>query len=199
MQAYQQGRECTWIIKVYLYEMSLIINLQSTNNYTFIFYMKLIWIYCLYICKRILHSFVSFLAFLFCLRGRGVGGRDSKHSLQIQVHHHRLAYTCTCICIYIYIYRDISGYINVLLIKFICLLTKHYNLISHPIRIVCTDLLANLQHSSEETCNILYFQGGPASIIRVYVTALDLPHDSTKECQHWLEFRDYHIGTPGKK
>uniref|UniRef100_K1Q7C2 Metalloendopeptidase n=1 Tax=Magallana gigas TaxID=29159 RepID=K1Q7C2_MAGGI len=43
------------------------------------------------------------------------------------------------------------------------------------------------------------FKGGQRSIIRVYVTAVDLPHDSTKQCQHWLEFRDYHIGTPGKK
>lgn len=43
------------------------------------------------------------------------------------------------------------------------------------------------------------FKGGQRSIIRVYVTAVDLPYDSTKQCQHWLEFRDYHIGTPGKK
>lgn len=42
-------------------------------------------------------------------------------------------------------------------------------------------------------------KGGQGSVMRAYVTAFDLPHDSTNGCQHWLEFKDYHIGTPGKK
>ncbi|XP_062616357.1 fibropellin-1-like [Saccostrea cucullata] len=37
------------------------------------------------------------------------------------------------------------------------------------------------------------------SIIKATVTSVDLPFTSQNECQHWLEFRDYLIGDPGKE
>ncbi|XP_061190054.1 fibropellin-1-like [Saccostrea echinata] len=37
------------------------------------------------------------------------------------------------------------------------------------------------------------------SIIKATVTSVDLPFSSQNECQHWLEFRDYLIGDPGKE
>nr|XP_022309346.1 uncharacterized protein LOC111115062 [Crassostrea virginica] len=43
------------------------------------------------------------------------------------------------------------------------------------------------------------FKGAPGTRIRIILFHLNLPQDQNNVCQHWLEFRDYHIGTPGKK
>ncbi|XP_062610840.1 zinc metalloproteinase nas-26-like, partial [Saccostrea cucullata] len=39
----------------------------------------------------------------------------------------------------------------------------------------------------------------PDSLMKAIVTSIDLPYSVRKECSHWLEFRDYLIGDPGKE
>ncbi|XP_078335133.1 uncharacterized protein LOC111132277 isoform X2 [Crassostrea virginica] len=43
------------------------------------------------------------------------------------------------------------------------------------------------------------FKGESDSIIKATVTSIDLPFSSQNDCYHWLEFRDYLIGDPGKQ
>ncbi|XP_061190837.1 uncharacterized protein LOC133198953 isoform X2 [Saccostrea echinata] len=57
--------------------------------------------------------------------------------------------------------------------------------------------ISNYQQGRECTWIIM---GNPGSRIRAIVTFMSLPYKQDKKtCEHWLEFRDYHIGTPGKK
>ncbi|XP_062596788.1 uncharacterized protein LOC134258275 isoform X1 [Saccostrea cucullata] len=57
--------------------------------------------------------------------------------------------------------------------------------------------ISEYQQGRECTWIIL---GNPGSRIRAIVMSMSLPYKKDENtCEHWLEFRDYHIGTPGKK